>query len=94
VLTRFLDHGGVRINWKPSTVTSCVTVSLGVPSGEKLDTHLDKRNPGAPINRCAIGDLERPAGCLSRVRGDSPARSFGEGVISISPPYPTTHLTN
>ena len=60
--------------------------------GEKLDTQAGKRNLGAPINRCAIRDLERSAGCLSRVRGDSPARFFGEGVIVISPPYPTTYL--
>src|SRR5919201_3873667 len=29
--------------------------------------------------------------CLSRVRGDSLARFCGEGVIAISPPYPTTY---
>ncbi len=29
--------------------------------------------------------------CLSRVRGDSLARFCGEGVIAISPPYPTSY---
>jgi hypothetical protein len=59
--------------------------------GEKLDTQWGKRNPGASANRCAIRDLEREASYLSRVRGDSPARFCGEGVIAISPPYPTTY---
>jgi hypothetical protein len=27
----------------------------------------------------------------SRGRGDSPARFFGEGVIALSPPYPTSY---
>jgi hypothetical protein len=58
--------------------------------GEKLDTRKGKRNPGAPVNRCAIGDLEQSASCLSWVRRESHAQFFGEGVVAIPPPYPTT----
>jgi len=32
--------------------------------------------------------------CLSRVRGDSLARFCGEGVVVISPPYPTQLSTS
>jgi hypothetical protein len=57
---------------------------------EKLDTQAGKRNSGAPIKRCAIGDLELSTSRLSWVRRESHAQFFGEGVIAISPPYPTS----
>ena len=43
----------------------------------------NERNPGAPVQRCAIRDLEASASCLSRVRRESLARFCGEGVIAI-----------
>jgi hypothetical protein len=57
---------------------------------EKFDTHAGKRNPGAPITRCAIGDLELSTSRLSWVRRESHAQFCGEGVVVILPPYPTT----
>jgi len=41
--------------------------------------------------RCAIRDLEFEASCLSWVRRESHAQFFGEGVVAISPPYPTNY---
>jgi hypothetical protein len=57
---------------------------------EKLDTRAGKRNSGAPIIRCAIGALGLPTSCLSWVRRESHAQFFGEGVVAIPPPYPTS----
>jgi hypothetical protein len=59
--------------------------------GEKFDTHSGKRNSGAPIIRCAIGDLELSTSGLSWVRRESHAQFFGEGVVVIPPPYPTSY---
>jgi hypothetical protein len=56
---------------------------------EKLDTRSGKRNSGAPITRCAIGDLELSTSCLSWVRREPHAQFFGEGVVATPPPYPT-----
>jgi hypothetical protein len=33
-------------------------------------------------------------GCLSWVRRESHAQFFGEGVVAISPPYPTTYAVH
>ena len=40
--------------------------------------------------RCAIRDLELEASCLSWVRRESHAQFFGQEVVVIPPPYPTT----
>jgi hypothetical protein len=41
---------------------------------EKLDTQSGKRNSGAPITRCAVGDLELSMSCLSWVRRERAPR--------------------
>jgi hypothetical protein len=42
------------------------------------------------MNRGTLRDLELPTSCLSWVRRESHAQFFGEEVVAIPPPYPTT----
>ena len=73
-------------------------LAANVTPGEDLDWHVIDRKRSYRIvknlRQRIFGLREMPlleyVNCLSRVRGDSLARFCGEGVIAISPPYPTT----
>jgi hypothetical protein len=56
--------------------------------GEKLATRSGKRHPGAPVNRCASGNLEALASGLSWVRRELHAQCFGEGGGHATPSFP------